>query len=300
MLEHCAKVTMGLCVRNCEATAKEAIDSIINQDFPHELMELVVVDGYSKDKTLSIIKEALKSTSIMARFFGENKGLGVARQIIVDNSDGDYIIWVDGDMVLSRDFVKIQVEFMEQHPKMGIAGGKFQMYPKENLIAALDSIEWMVTDQLHGKKASVKPTLHRAGGCIYRVKAIRQIGGFDCNINGALEDLDAEYRMGKNGWLTYFTTDAVFYDRRKETLRGIWKENFWYGYGGHFFLHKHRERKSASAFLACFKRSSVAYKMMHKKFVFLLPIQHAFKKAAWFLGFAKAHFDGYGHESLQR
>lgn len=297
-MEWRAKVTVGLCVKNCESTVKEAIDSIITQDFPHEHMQLIVVDGHSKDKTLSIIKAALLNTSISARFFCENKGLGVARQIVVDKADGDYIIWVDGDIVLAEDFVKMQVEFMERHPKVGIAGGKFQMYPKENLIAALDSIEWMVIDHIHGKKASVKPTLHRAGGCIYRVKAIRQVGGFDCNINGALEDLDAEYRIGRNGWLTYFITDAVFYDRRKETLKDIWKENFWYGYGGHFFLHKHRERKSASAFLECFRRSSVAYKLMHKKFVFLLPIQHTFKKVAWFLGFAKAHFDGYGHSLL--
>ena len=297
-MEWSAKVTVGLCVKNCEATVKKAIDSIVNQDFPHELMELIVVDGHSRDRTLSIIKAAILNTNIPARFFCENKGLGVARQMVVDKADGNYIIWVDGDIVLSKDFVKIQVDFMEQHPKVGIAGGKFQMYPKENLIAALDSIEWMVIDHIHGRKASAKPTLHRAGGCIYRVKAIRQVGGFDCNISGALEDLDAEYRMGKIGWVTYFITDAVFYDRRKGTWKDIWKENFWYGYGGHFFLHKHRERKSASAFLECFRRSSVAYELMHKNFVFLLPIQHTFKKVAWFLGFAKAHFDGYGHSSV--
>lgn len=293
-----AKVTIGLCVKDCEATVKEAIDSIINQDFPRELMELIVVDGHSRDKTLSIIKAALLNTDISARFFCENKGLGMARQIVVDKASGDYIIWVDGDIVLAEDFVKMQVEFMEQHPKVGIAGGKFQMYPKENLIAALDSIEWIVIDHIHGKRASIKPKLHRAGGCIYRVEAIRQVGGFDCNINGALEDLDAEYRLGENGWLSYFITDAVFYDRRKGTLKDIWQENFWYGYGGHFFLHKHRERKSASDFLECFRRSSVAYELIHKKVVFLLPIQHTFKKVAWFLGFAKAHLDGYGHSSL--
>ena len=290
-----AKVTIGLCVKNCEATIKEAIDSIVNQDFPPELMELIVVDGCSKDKTLLIIKKALSNTSIKRKIFHENKGLGVARQIVVNNASGDYIIWVDGDMVLARNHVRKQVEFMEQNPTVGIAGGKFERYLGENLVAALESLEWIALDHIYGQRATSRPVRHRAGGCIYRVKAIRQVGGFSEHIKGALEDLDAEYRMGEIGWLTYFTTDAVFHDRRKQTWKGLWNENFWYGYGGHYFLHKHRKRVPVSALIGGLLRSSVAYKLTHQKVVFLLPLQYAFKKIAWFFGFVKAHIDGYEH-----
>jgi glycosyltransferase involved in cell wall biosynthesis len=294
-----AKVALGFCVENSAATVGEAIDSVVSQDYPHELMELIVVDGYSKDKTLYIIKNALLNSGIRARFFQENEGLGIARQIVVENADSDYIVWVDGDMVLADDHVKKQVDFMESNPRVGIAGGKFTVYPGESLIASLESVEWVVEDYIHGKKASLRPTLHRAGGCIYRVKAIRQAGGFDRNINGALEDLDAEYRIGEFGWYTYFITDAVFNDRRKETLRGIWRENFWYGYGGHYFLHKYQKSVSTSAFLAGLKRSFVAYKLTHRKTVFLLPLQYYFKKIAWYFGFLKAHSSGYGHNSVR-
>ena len=296
IMEWKAKCTIGLCVKNCQTTIKEAIESIITQDFPHELMELIVVDGYSKDKTLSIVNRAFLNTNIKTKIFRENKGLGVARQIVVNNAGGDYIIWVDGDMILSRDHVRTQVEFMERNPTVGIAGGKFEKYLGENLVATLESIEWKVSDHLYGQKATPKPVLHRAGGCIYRVKAIRQVGGLDEHIKGALEDLDAEYRIGEIGWLTYFTTDAVFYDRRRETWKALWSENFWYGYGGHYFFHKHRKRVSSSALLEGLRRSSVAYKLTHRKVVFLLPLQHAFKKIAWLFGFINAHLDGYGHE----
>jgi len=289
------RVTIGLCVRNVEQTVEEATQSVLIQDFPHELMELIVVDGYSADKTLRIIRQALLDSGIKARFFQENKGLGVARQIVVDNADGNYIIWVDGDMVLAQDHVRKQVEFMDANPRVGIAGGKFAMYSGGNLLATLESVEWIVADYIYGKKASLKPTLHRAGGCIYRVEAIRQVGGFDCNINGALEDLDAEYRIGDLGWYTYFTTEAVFNDRRKETLKGIWRENFWYGIGGHYFLHKHRKRVSASKLLEGLQRTSVAYRLTHRKIVFLSLPEYFLKKIAWYFGFIKAHMEGYGH-----
>jgi len=289
------KVTIGFCVKNSEATIREAVDSIIGQDFPHELMEVIVVDGHSKDNTVTIIRNAFLNSDIKVRFFQENKGLGIARQMVVDNADGDYIVWVDGDMVLARDHVSKQVYFMESNPRVGIAGGKFAMYPGENLIASLESIEWIVANYIHGKKASLKPILHMAGGCIYRVEAIREVGGFDRNINGALEDLDAEYRIGQLGWYTYFITDAVFNDRRRETFRAIWRENFWYGYGGHYFLHKYQRSISTSAFFAGLQRSIVAYKLTHRKIVFFLPLQYYFKKVAWYFGFLRAHLNGYGH-----
>ena len=55
------KVTIGFCVKNAEQTVRDAIRSILKQDFPHEMMELIIVDGYSKDKTLSIIQNELSN-----------------------------------------------------------------------------------------------------------------------------------------------------------------------------------------------------------------------------------------------
>ena len=53
------EVTVGLCVKNSEATVERAVNSIIAQDYPQELMELLIVDGSSRDKTIPIIKERL-------------------------------------------------------------------------------------------------------------------------------------------------------------------------------------------------------------------------------------------------
>ena len=289
------KVTIGFCVKNCEDTVKEALVSVVNQDYPHELIEIIVVDGKSNDRTMQIVKEILSSSDIKAKLFLEDKGLGFARQIVLDNATGDYILWVDGDMVLAQDHVSKQVEFMENNPKVGIAGGKFQNYPGENLIATLESIEWIVMDHIYGGKKSTRPILHRAGGSIYRVEALKQIGGFDTHIKGALEDLDAEYRIGDLGWLTYFTTDAAFCDRRKGTWKDLWNENFWYGYGGHYFMHKHGRNRRIFTPLESFKRVRTAYKLTRRKVVFLFILQYFFKKIAWFFGFLKAHINGYGH-----
>jgi len=83
------KVTIGFCVKNCEDTVKEALVSVVNQDYPHELIEIIVVDGKSNDRTMQIVKEILSSSDIKAKLFLEDKGLGFARQIVLDNATGD-------------------------------------------------------------------------------------------------------------------------------------------------------------------------------------------------------------------
>jgi glycosyltransferase involved in cell wall biosynthesis len=287
-------VTVGLCVKNNEGTIKEAVDSIVNQDFPHKLMEIIVVDGCSKDQTLTIIEEAFSRTDINVRIFSTNKGLGFQRQMVVNNALGKYILWMDSDMTLSKNYVKQQVDFMEQHPNYAIAAGSFSFLPNDNWVALLENIDYVVGSLRHGEKATSK--LLGTGGAIFRVKAIRMVGGFDPNIKGAQEDTDLAYRLYSAGW-KFRITNAVLYERQKGTWSDLWKRHFWYGYGLHFIQHKNKGQKMfASKSRGRIILSSKAYKLTHRKVVFLLPLNFVFKKIALFFGFLKAHIDGYGHD----
>ena len=292
------KVTLGVCVKNSEATIKKAMESIINQDFPHELMELIVVDGYSQDKTLSIIKEYLSKVNIKRKIFHENRGLGPARQIVVENASGDYIMWVDGDLMLPKDYVRKQVEFMECNPTVGIAGGKYGMLPETKFVAALENIAYVVIGFKNRGRADSKGP--GAGGSIYRAEAIKQVKGFDKQIGGAGEDVDAACRVRAAGWLLH-RTQAVFYERCRETWKSHWNQYIWWGYGAHFIHHKHGglfplwQIMPPVAFLTTLLRSSLAYRLTHRKAVVLWPFQCFFKMTAYCLGFVKGHMDGYGH-----
>jgi len=288
-MKHNIKVTIGLCVRNAEATIRQAIDSILNQDFPHELMELIVVDGCSEDKTLCIVKNRIKNSGIKSRVFCEKKGLGHARQIVVDNAQGDFIVWVDADMILRRDFVKKQVLFMERNPKVGIAKGKYGMQKGNNLVATLEDIEFALAFRCEGETNSQSLG---TSGCIYRVEAIRKVGGFDPNIKGAGEDTDVENRIRSAGWSLYITS-AVFYEKRRNTWKSLWSEYFWHGIGASYVFRKSKRGINVYkmlppvALLAELLRVPLAYRLTRRSAAFLLPFHYVFKRIAWFLGFIK-------------
>ncbi|MCR3906926.1 MAG: glycosyltransferase [Candidatus Bathyarchaeota archaeon] len=284
------KVTIGVCVKNCEEHVKNAIDSIVAQDYNHDFMELIVVDGYSKDKTLQIINKILKNVCFSYRIFCENEGLGHARQIVVDNSHADYIVWVDGDMILSKDFVSTQVEFMDNNPEVGIGKGKYSLNKgsdSETLVAMLENAEFLLNTLNEGESNS---KCLGTSGCIYRVKAIKQVGGFDLSIKGVGEDMDAENRVRQSGWLLY-TTNAKFYETRRQTWNSLWHEYFWHGQGNRYLFKKNNNVINlyklippVAIFLELL-RVPKAYKLLYRKSVVLLPLHYLFKRIAWIIGF---------------
>ncbi len=293
-------VTIGVCVRDCESYIKEAIDSILDQDFPHERIEVIFVDDGSKDKTLRIILDSVPKMDMQVKVFHDEwKGLGSVRNKVVYNASGDYIVWVDGDMILPRDHVGKQVEFMKHNSRAGIAKARWGTWLGENLVGFLENIAFQAVDFKYGGIVATQSRVMGTGGSIYRVKAIRQVGGFDEHISGVGEDADAEYRVRKAGWLLYRATAALFYERHRKTWKALWDEGFWHGYGGNYIIRKNSgimafyKTTPLAGFLAGIWYSIIAYKMMRRKIVFLLPIQYAFKRTAWFFGFLKGQIVGY-------
>jgi len=294
------KVTIGMCVKNAETTIKEAIESILNQDFPQELMELIIVDGNSTDKTLSILMSCLKKANIKTSIFYENEGLGKARQIVVENAKGDYIVWVDGDVILSKNFVWKQVEFMEQNPKVGIAKGKLPLKMLKNTLATLEMLSRPSMVTAINKSWNPHSKALGTAGSIYRLKAIEHVGGFDKNLRGYCEDWDAEIRVQKTGWLLA-RTDAEYldYERCGLTWKDLWKRYWLRGDYTHYFLHKnpglirHYRAFPPAALVAGILYAQKLFKILRKTIVFLLPLQYVFKSAAWYTGFITSHLHRY-------
>jgi len=284
------KVTIGVCVRNCSATIHQTIESIISQDYPHELMEVIFVDDGSEDETLSIIKRYAKTIDMKVKIFHhEWKGLGVSRNVVVDNAEGKYIIWVDGDMILPPDHVRKQIEFMENNPKVGIAKARRGMLPGANIIEVLENTPFMILDL---KNEPLESKLPGTGGSIYRVDAIRQVGGFDEKLRGTGEDQDLAYRIKTSGW-NIKRSPTIFYERRNNTWSTVWKKWIWYGFGDYDLYRKNRDILSLfkmnplAGFMYGLLQLPYAYKLIPCKFVFILPFYVALKMIAWCLGFLR-------------
>jgi glycosyltransferase involved in cell wall biosynthesis len=288
-------VTIGVCVRNAASTIREAIESIIAQDYPHELIEVIFVDDGSVDETLSIVKGYAAQMDMKARIFHHKwRGLGCSRNVVVNSASWKYIVWVDSDMILPKDHVTRQVKFMEENPLVGIGKARHGGMYGENYVAVLENAPFVISDL---KNESLNMKLPGTGGSIYRVDAIRQVGGFDEHLFGVGEDQDAAFRIKEAGW-NIERTNAFFFERRERTWKNLWRKYFWYGYGNYKLFCKNRNiimpiKMTPLAGLITGVIYLVEACRLNYRSVFLLilPLHFAFKMTAWCLGFIKSHID---------
>jgi glycosyltransferase involved in cell wall biosynthesis len=286
-------VTIGLCVRNSGETIQSSIDSIISQNYPSELVQLIIVDGCSSDNTLSIIAGALSKTTLKTETYSDGgRGLGAARQTVVSKSIAKYIVFADGDVTLFPDFVMQHVRYMEENPGAGVAFAKDISKPTSNgtLVSNVAALFNYAEEYSRGSAAT-----------IFRVDAVKQAGGFDVNITGAAEDIDLIARIQARGWLISTNRNARFLHKHRERLGEFWREYAWFGYGSHYFNHKNKNAMPAWRNLPIgylfftLKTARKSYRLTFQKISFLIPVQMMLGNISWWFGFTNAHIAGYGH-----
>ena len=105
------KISIVIAVYNGEAYLKTALLSVQNQDFKD--IEIVLVDDGSKDNSVNLIKELMKTEPRIVLYEnGENKGTLFAKSKGVLLSKGKYVIVMDeDDIFVQRDaFTSLYVE----------------------------------------------------------------------------------------------------------------------------------------------------------------------------------------------
>jgi glycosyltransferase involved in cell wall biosynthesis len=294
-------VTIGFCVRNSEKTIEYSLPSILNQDYPKEHTNIVIVDGNSTDRTLEIARKIIGESEARSEFYSDGgKGLGVARQIVLDHSSGKYVIWIDGDVVVSSDFVTNQVKYMEGHPQVVVAVGIYVLKESANstlpgllqgLSKYIGSVRYRQTNEYHG--------LPPNDASIYRTNASKSVGGFDTAIRGAGEDEDIILRIINAGWQVSVNNEATYSAFSRQSLKSLWGEHVWFGKGKHFIRHKHKLHTPMPIppvfFIVELRECQAAYGLTGRKESFLLPTYYVFGTVAWWFGFINAHCSGYGH-----
>jgi glycosyltransferase involved in cell wall biosynthesis len=82
---------------NVEKYVEKCVNSLLNNDLKINEYEIIIVDDGSKDNSLFIVNELAKQHSNIKIISQKNKGLGGARNTGINNSIGEYLLFLDSD-----------------------------------------------------------------------------------------------------------------------------------------------------------------------------------------------------------
>jgi glycosyltransferase involved in cell wall biosynthesis len=236
-------VSVILPIRNEAAHIERCLEAVLNQDYPSDRMEVLVVDGMSTDGTREMVRE------IIARQGKPDTRCPVSRPpspvILLDNPSGivptalniglrqacgEVIIRVDGHCQIARDYVRRCVEVLRETGADNVGG--LQRAVGETMVGcaialATGSPFGVGNARFHyGARSGWVDTVYLGA---YRRGVFERVGLFDEEMVRNQDD-EFNFRLIQAGgkiWLDP-TIRSVYYCR--PSLRGLWRQYFQYGF----------------------------------------------------------------------
>ena len=170
--------------RNEEANIEACLESVINQSYPKNLFEVIVVDDFSTDKTSEIIRSfATKNVSLISlKDFTKEGELNSykkkAIEIAISKAKGDLVVTTDADCIVQNKWLETIASFYENHHPVFIAA-PVTYYGENNFLKIFQSLDFMTLQGITG--ASVYKKFHsmcNGANLAYEKKAFLEVGGF--------------------------------------------------------------------------------------------------------------------------
>jgi len=99
----------------------EAIESLLDLDWPKDKLEIIVVDDRSKDNSVEIIKKYVKKYKNVKLIINKVNSGGAAepRNIGIRAAKYDYVAVADADSAPARNSLKKMIGFLQNDKKVG-------------------------------------------------------------------------------------------------------------------------------------------------------------------------------------
>lgn len=197
----------------------KCLTSLERLHYPQEKYDIVVVDNASTDDSVLFVETHYPAVRIIKN--KKNYGFCQANNIAIKTCTTPYILLLNNDLHVHKNFLKELVTVMDKYPSCACCGGEEYGYD-----------EYIPTPQ--GKIRETNWI--GAGATIYRTEALYQSGLFDPYFFMNCEDVDISWRLKLKGWKIFQNEKAIFYHAGKGKPVQITDKIFFLAWRNRIFL----------------------------------------------------------------
>lgn len=182
----------------------EAIQSVLEQTYTN--WECIIVNDGSPDNTEQVANEWMQKDSRIKYVYKPNGGLSSARNAGIEQSNGTYILPLDADDRINRQYISLALDAFTRDPQITL------VYAEAELFGAMSGI-WKLA-AYNFKTLLLKNVIYCSA--IYKKSDWQKTGPYDENLKHGFEDWDFWIRLLYGEKKVYKIPEVGFYYRQKE------------------------------------------------------------------------------------
>jgi N-acetylglucosaminyl-diphospho-decaprenol L-rhamnosyltransferase len=191
--------------------------------------EVIVVDNCSTDDSVKIIADNFPAVKLICN--QDNLGFGKANNLAVKHSQGEHLLFLNTDTILTENTPKLLSDYLKQNEDVGVIGARITFKDASyqlssgnlpNLVVEFfDKIRYRLDDRWHylfsriynQKYSVVQEVGWVTGACLMiRRDLFKQLDGFDESFFMYFEDKDICKRVNDLGWkVIYYPNTSLIH-----------------------------------------------------------------------------------------
>lgn len=182
----------------------ESLESVLNQTYPY--WECIIVDDGSPDNTEEIALEWCKKDERFRYLKKTNGGLSSARNVGIAATTGSYILPLDADDRIEKDYLELGVEMLNLNKDVKVVYGEAEYFgAREGM--------WDLPD-FSLRSLALKNIIYCSA--IFRRQDFIKFGPYDESFKHGREDWDLWLSMLQGGGIAEKLDSVVFFYRKHE------------------------------------------------------------------------------------
>lgn len=227
-------VSIVVVAYNEEQTLPKLLEDITNQDYPHDKIDVLLIDSMSRDNTPHIMKEFAENATDFKRVSvlqNVNKTLPYGCNVALDNYIGDAIVRIDAHASVPNDFISKNVRLLESGES--VCGGRRpniidEDTPwKQTLLISEQSMfgSGIASYRNSDRKKYVSSIFHG----MYRREVYDKAGKYNPLLTRT-EDNDMSQRITAAGFKICYDPSIISYQHTRNSLGRMLRQKYLNGY----------------------------------------------------------------------
>lgn len=240
----------------------EAIESLLNLNYPKNMIEIIVVDDKSRDNSVKVIRRYARKYKNVRLIVNKKNSGGAAEptNIGIKAAKYDYIAVADADSTPARDALLKMIGYLQKDKKVGgVTCTVLAKYPK-TFMQKLQSVEYSVI-AFNRKLLDLVDSVYVTPGpfALYRKKTLLEVGLFDTK--NMTQDIEIVWRMLSKGYVARMCLATYVHSSTPTKFKAWWRQRIRWNIGGTQTLIKYRnlvfKRGMLGAFIIPFFSASL-------------------------------------------